>query len=227
MNKYNIIFNKISTVSEITSRDFFTELIKNEYIDINGWGFSCVNLINSSIVSAILLKKTIAYYKVWNEKTGDMERQSYNMIKEIRFYIDFKKSLLAVEGNVANMNYVKQIIRKLFWKTFIYDTLSITVSDFLFHFYNDKLLKNIEELTFTDFHYKNYFLGKYTARLITPLIDINMLADYKLSLVKIKAILTFEDDEIIFTATNHKNIIISCGENTLYNFFNYLTTKLY
>ena len=78
-----------------------------------------------------------------------------------------------------------------------------------------------------DFHYNNYFLGKYTARLMEPLIDINVLAEYKLSLAKIKATLRFEDEDIIFTATNHKNIMISCSENTKYDFFKYLTTKLF
>ena len=146
MDKYSIVLNRISISSHITIKDFFTELIKREYDRESVWGFSNVNLIDS-LVSAILLKKVTAYYRVWNDKTGEMERQSYNMIKEIKFCVDFKKSYFMVEGGVSNMNIVKQSFRNMFWNSFIYSSIDKTPYDYLLLFQKDKLLVDIDELT--------------------------------------------------------------------------------
>ena len=43
-----------------------------------------------------------------------MEKQSYELVKEIRFYLDFEKHYLAVEGNIADMNKVKGAFRNYF-----------------------------------------------------------------------------------------------------------------
>lgn len=226
MDKYSIVLNRISISSHVTIKDFFTELIKREYDKESVWGFSNVNLIDS-LVSAILLKKVTAYYRVWNDKTEEMEQQSYNMIKEIKFCVDFKKSYFMVEGGVSNMNIVKQSFRNMFWNSFIYSSIDKTPYDYLLLFQKDKLLVDIDELTINDFRFKEIFLGRYIARLTMPILDIEFLSNYKSSISKSKMILKYMDENIIFTVSKTNNLTIACSENVKFSFLEYLMSKLY
>ena len=103
MEKFNLFFCKFDITRNLEVKDFFSELVKHKYSEEKGWGFADVDL-SSSMVSATLLKSITAYYRIWNADIGEMERQYYNMVKEIRLHVDFERNLMAIEGSRADMN---------------------------------------------------------------------------------------------------------------------------
>lgn len=227
MDKFNLVFNKITVNNnELNSKEFFAKLISIPYSNKDGMGFTDVDLVDS-LVSATFLKSITAFYRIWNAETGEMEKQSYELVKEIRFYLDFEKHYLAVEGNIADMNKVKGAFRNYFWKNFTYDTLSLSPYNYLEILQSDQYLNCINEITISDFSYSNILLGKYVAKIVDPTTDVDDLSEYKNNIVKVKTHLNFEDEVISFSAGSNNLLNVECSEEVKYLFFKYLTSKLY
>lgn len=226
MDKFNLVFNKFAIDKKIDSKSFYADLVRKEYSELDGWGFSDVDIVDD-IVSATLLRSITAYYRSWNTETNEMERQSYRMIKEIRFFVDFEKKYLSVEGNNADMNRVKQAFRSQFWNMFTYEPLTLTPFNYLQIFEKDKILTKIEEVIINDFACGNMLLGRYVAKLISISAGVKDLEEYKETLIRIKALLSYHDDCLNITVSKNSSLCISCSDNTKYSFFKYLTSKLY
>lgn len=227
MDKFNLVFNKITVNNnELNSKEFFAKLISIPYSNKDGMGFTDVDLVDS-LVSATFLKSITAFYRIWNAETGEMEKQSYELVKEIRFYLDFEKHYLAVEGNIADMNKVKGAFRNYFWKNFTYDTLSLSPYNYLEILQSDQYLNCINEITISDFSYSNILLGKYVAKIVDPTTDVDDLSEYKYNIVKVKTRLNFENETIAFSASSNNLLNLACSDKVKYLFFKYLTSKLY
>lgn len=227
MDRFNIVFNKITVNDDgLDSKIFFSKLISISYSDNDGMGFTDVDMVDS-LVSATFLKSITAFYRIWNAETGEMEKQSYELVKEIRFYVDFEKHCLAVEGNIADMNKLKGAFRNYFWKSFTYDSLSLSPYNYLEIFQNDHYLYSIDEITITDFPYSNILLGKYVAKIVNPTTDVDDISEYKYNIVKVKTRLNFENETIAFSASSNNLLNLACSDKVKYLFFKYLTSKLY
>ena len=226
MEKVNLFFCKFEIIGDLESKNFFSELVLHKYSEKKGWGFADVDL-SGSLVSATLLKSITAYYRIWNAEIGEMERQYYNMVKEIRLYADFNRNLIAIEGSRADMNKLKQVLRELFWKSFLYEDLMITPFGLLEQTAKDHYLKTLKEITVSDFIYKNLFLGKYTARPTESYVSIEEVRPYQDNLAKIKLMLFVEDNYVTITFGKTGTLSIECNEDVKYTILRYLTTNLY
>lgn len=226
MDKFNLTFSKFTIDKSFDSKSFYADLIRKEYSEIDGWGFSDVDVVDD-IVSATLLKSITAYYRSWNTETNEMERQSYRMVKEIRFFVDFEKNYLSVEGSNADMNKVKQAFRSQFWNMFTYEPLKLIPFNYLHIFEKDKILTKIEEVTINDFACGNMLLGRYVARLTSISAGPIELEEYKETLIRIKALLSYHKEWVNITVSKNSSLSISCSDNIKYSFFKYLTSKLY
>ena len=54
-----------------------------------------------------------------------------------------------------------------------------------------------------------------------------MLEEYKANLIRIKAILTYHDEQVSLIVSKNNSLCIYCNDNTKYSFLKYLTSKLY
>lgn len=84
MGKFNLVFNKYAVDKGKDSKYFYADLVRKKYSELDGCGFSDVDIVDD-MVSATLLRSITAYYRSWNTELNEMQRQSYSMIKEIRF----------------------------------------------------------------------------------------------------------------------------------------------
>lgn len=226
MEKYNLVFSKFTLDKRINIKSFYADLIRKEYSELDGWGFSDVDVVDD-VISATLLKSVTAYYRSWNTETNEMERQSYSMVKEIRFFVDFEKNYLTVEGCNADMNKVKQAFRSQFWNMFTYEPLNLAPFNYLQIFEKDKILTKIEEVTINDFVCGNMLLGRYVAKFLSISTCAKVLEEYKVNLIRIKAFLTYHNEQVNITVTKNSSLTICCNDNTKYSFYKYLTSKLY
>lgn len=226
MDNFNLVFCKFTIDRSIDSKSFYTDLIGKEYSELDGWGFSDVDVVDD-VVSATLLKSITAYYRSWNTQTNEMERQSYSMVKEIRFFVDFEKKYLSVEGNNADMNKVKQAFRSQFWNMFTYEPLKLIPFNYLQIFEKDKILTKIEDVTINDFACGSLLLGRYVAKFLSVSACSKELEEYKTNLIRIKAILNYQDEQMSLVVSKNNTLCICCNDNIKYSFFKYLTSKLY
>lgn len=226
MEKINITFNKFTCQSSITPLTLYKELIKNPYKSDCGWGFSEVSLLGESI-SAKLLKEVSASYRVWNADTNSMDKVSYNRIKEIPLLIDFTNNFIIVEGGVTCMNIIKQVLRTIYWNSFVYFSPNITPCDYIAAFHDDKYLESIIELTLDNYKSNNYFLGKYIAKVTVPDFDITLLNEYRDLIGKVKLSLLFENEDVILTVSKTNSMVLSCSDNIKYRFLEYITKITY
>lgn len=226
MDKINLVFCKFTIDKSIDSKSFYADLIRKEYSEIDGWGFSDVDIVDD-VVSATLLKSITAYYRSWNTETSEMERQSYSMVKEIRFFVDFEKNYLSVEGSNADMNKIKQAFRSQFWNMFTYEPLTLKPFNYLQIFEKDKILTKIEEVTINDFACGSLLFGRYVAKILSISACSKELEEYKANLIRIKAILTYHDEQVSLIVSKNNSLCIYCNDNTKYSFLKYLTSKLY
>lgn len=226
MEKFNFNFNKFEIIRILNMKEFFSELINHKYSETSGWGFADVDL-SGSLVSATLLKSVTAYYRIWNAEIGEMERQYYNMVKEIRLYVDFERNLIGIEGSRADMNKLKQVLRELYWKTFLYEDLTITPFGMLELTADNHYLNSIKEVTISDFNYNNLFLGKYYARPAGSQVSIDEVRPYQDNLAKIKLVLSFDDCFVTMTISKTGTLAVECDEDVKYSMLRFLTTNLY
>jgi len=226
MEKFNLSFNKFEIQGKLDKNIICSELRKRKYSETEGWGFSDVDCVDS-LVTAKLLKSVTAYYRIWNASTAEMERQYYNMVKEIRMYLDFDRMLIAVEGNTADMNKLKQVFRSVFWRGFVYEPLKISPFGVLEIADNDQKLSCIDELTISDFNFNNIFLGKYVAKPANGQILLKDVIPYKENLAKVKIKIVVDEYHLKIAAGKSGTITVECDEDVKYSFFKYLTSKLY
>lgn len=212
MTKYNLSVNHIFTTNSKESRDFFLKLLECKYSDDKGYGFTSISL-RDSMVTGILLKTIKKYYHYWNSETSSLEREYYNVIKEIGFYIDLENSIFIVEGGIRDMNILKQVLRQDFYNEFTYSSFQFSPYVVLNQLTDINDLVRIEEISLVDFKAENIFLGKYTAKLTNPYISLSSLKIYENNISKIKICLKSQNDEF-YLSIMHNNSFILDGTET-------------
>ena len=145
------------------------------------------------------------------------------MIKQVPFYIDFSKQILAVEGTTSNFNSIKKILRNLYYAEFTYYQISFTPLEIIQLFSEDKILIEIEQVTINDFKYENMFLGTYTAKMIRP--DIDILMHFSPNITKIKSIIEIDGFKISFVISKNNSATIVCSEDIKIALLEYLSNK--
>ena len=154
-----------------------------------------------------------------------MVKESYEMIKQIPFYIDFSKKVLAVEGTVANFNSIKKVLRNLYYAEFTYYPIAFTPLEFIQFFSEDNILVDIEQVTINDFKYANLFLGNYTAKMIQTSPDIEVLKEFSSNISKIKSVIEIDGFKISFIISKNSNATIVCSEDIKIALLEYLSNK--
>ena len=220
--KFSLNFNKFKTASNLNAKSFYAAIASKNYDEKIKQGFTDATLIGS-VVSATFLEKINAYYSIWDENTGSMRKESYEMIKQVPFYIDFSKQILAVEGTTSNFNSIKKILRNLYYAEFTYYQISFTPLEIIQLFSEDKILIEIEQVTINDFKYENMFLGTYTAKMIRP--DIDILMHFSPNITKIKSIIEIDGFKISFVISKNNSATIVCSADIKIALLEYLSNK--
>lgn len=226
MDKLNITFNLFKVIDGRTKYEIYADLIKRIYSDELGFGFTDVYL-DETLLSALLVKKVPTYYKTWNEAQQMMEKKTLLIMKEIKFFIDFKSHHLYVEGGVSSLNYLKQALRNACWKTFVYEDLTIKPFNLLNSFVEDNIMCALNEISISDFKFENVLIGKYTAKLIDSQIPFGLIQQHSDTISKFKASVQIENSEAEITIKNRNSMVISCSEEDKYTILDYISSKIY
>ncbi|MCS3255987.1 hypothetical protein NXV10_01910 [Bacteroides thetaiotaomicron] len=158
VEKMNIVFNHFNSRNNKDSEYYFTKLLSFPYKEDEGWGFSNVEQ-NDNFLEVTLLKRLPTYFSSWNDGLNIMEKKTIQIVKEVKFYLDFGRGLLSCEGGITNLNYVKQALRLSFWKEFVYEDLKMLPYDYLIFLMQDEYLSEIKEITINDFNYNDIVIG--------------------------------------------------------------------
>ncbi len=220
--KFSLNFNKFKTASNLDAKSFYTAIASKDYDEKTKQGFTDATLLGS-VVSATYLEKINAYYSIWDANTGSMRKESYDMIKQVPFYIDFTNQILAVEGTISNFNSIKRVLRNLYFAEFTYYQISFTPLEIIQFFSDDKILVEIEQVTIIDFKYENMFLGTYTAKIIRP--DIDILKHFSSNITKIKSVIAIDGFKISFVISKNSSATIVCSEDIKIALLEYLSNK--
>lgn len=97
MEKLTVTFNLFRTIDGKTDNDIYKDIAGHFYSDEMGFGFTDVYM-NDMLLSALLVKRVPTYYTTWNEEQKVMEKKTLLIMKEIKFFMDFKSNHLYVEG---------------------------------------------------------------------------------------------------------------------------------
>lgn len=220
--KFSLNFNKFKTASNLDSKSFYASIASKGYDEQTKQGFTDTTLLGS-VVSATFLEKINAFYSVWDAETASMVKEPYEMIKQIPFYIDFSKQVLAVEGTISNFNSIKRVLRNLYYAEFTYYPITFTPLEFIQFFSTDKILVEVEQVTINDFKYTDLFLGSYTAKMILP--DIDVLKDFSSNISKIKSVIEIDGFKISFIISKNNSATIACTEDVKIALLEYLSNK--
>lgn len=226
MEKLNVTFNLFRTIDGKTDNDIYKDIAGHFYSDEMGFGFTDVYM-DDMLLSALLVKRVPTYYTTWNEEQKVMEKKTLLIMKEIKFFMDFKSNHLYVEGGVSSMNYLKQALRNVCWKTFVYEDLKIKPFKLLSTFISDEKLSTLNEISMSDFQFEKVLIGKYTAKLIDAQIPFDLIQEYSENMSKFKACIQVEDAEAQVTIKSKNSMVISCEEEDKYTIFEYLSSKIY
>ena len=127
----------------------------------------------------------------------------------------------------SSMNYLKQALRNVCWKTFVYEDLKIKPFKLLSTFISDEKLSTLNEISMSDFQFEKVLIGKYTAKLIDAQIPFDLIQEYSENMSKFKACIQVEDAEAQVTIKSKNSMVISCEEEDKYTIFDYLSSKIY
>lgn len=223
MDKYTITIDKIESTKDIEPNVLFLKMSEKEYNAQSGWGFSALTLYKN-LISGNILKKTAKKYFTWDEDSNSLVSKTYNIIKEFRFFVDLKKSFMAVEGGLKDLNLLKQALRQIYWSGFTYPSFSNKIGAYLSKFHEDKILYEIEELTITDFKIKNLFMGVFTARIIEDNVGIPQIDDYLDTISKFKVSLNINEHFVKLSASRSNSFVVVCEDSCRMDVLDYLTS---
>lgn len=226
MDKLNITFNLFHVVDNKTKNDIYEKLASLPYSDDLGYGFTDV-FIDEALISALLVKKIPTYYKTWNEELRTMEKKTLLIMKEIKFFMDFKSNCLYVEGGTDSMNYLKQALRNTCWKTFVYEDLKINPFNLLKSFIDDDIIDTLNEISITDFQFDNVLIGKYTAKFIYSQIPMDLIQEHAETISKFKVSIQIDDTNAEIAIRNRNSMVVICDEEDKYLIFDYISSKIY
>lgn len=221
MGKYNIVINRLQVDSKRGVDSFAKELLGHTYSEEEGWGYNDV-VRNDGIIYATLQKRMPVYYSVWNEESQQLERQLIQVIREIPFEMDFDKGFLVAEGTNTQLNLVKQSFRQMFWGELIYDTLSVVPYDYVSLFSRDQILNSIREITINDFQYEGILLGRYIARMTSPVNVEEKLAVHAKNIIRARLMFSLGGEQCELTVNNHNVMSVTCADNVKSEFVEYL-----
>ncbi|MCM1140071.1 MAG: hypothetical protein NC453_16005 [Muribaculum sp.] len=223
MDKYTVTIDKIEAIKDIGSNALFIKMSEKEYSTQSGWGFSTLTLYND-LISGCILKKTAKKYFTWDEASNSLISKTYDIIKEFRFFVDLKRSFMAVEGGLKDLNLLKQALRQICWSEFMYPSFSNKIGDYLSKFHNDGTLYEIEELTLSDFKIKNLFMGVYTARIIGENVGITQISEYLDAITKFKVSLNIKEHFVKLSASKCNSFVVVCEDSCRMDVLEYLTS---
>lgn len=225
-NRLDLTSCKLYVSQNKDSKYYFENLRSVSYKEEEGWGFDDVEK-KENVISAIYIHKVHSYYYIWDENLQTKDKRFVEIIKEIRFIIDFDKHLLIVEGKVQDMNAVKQGIRKVFWNHFVYDDLVMNPFDFFHLFVSENMLEDILEVTINDFEYQKQMVGRYIVKRIKLDDTKAFLERTRQTIEKIKFSLSFRGKEMEVVVKMKGRLCCQSKVADLHDFMLFVKDKIY
>lgn len=225
MGKYQIVINRLKTNSNKETAYYASEMMAYPFSEEDGWGYTDVLRVGDTI-SATLQKRISASYSVWNEELQQVERQSFLVVTEVRFEMDFLHGLLVAEGTNTQLNRVKQSFRQVFWNEFVYEEISLMPVDYIKILSDSRMLSIIVEITIKDFQYDGCLIGRYTAK---PTNQHNILAkvgeDAK-NIIRVKVKVNVNGEEYLLIVGNNNVLTLDFSDDAKDVFVNYLKANI-
>lgn len=202
-------------------RSFAGEMLSHPYSDEEGWGFNDV-VRKDDIVYATLQKRTPVYYSVWNEELQQLERQLIQVMREIAFEMDFGRGFLVAEGTNTQLNLIKQCFRQSFWGELVYEAMDFVPYDYISLFSNDGILSSVKEITINDFHYEGILLGRYIARMTSPINIDEKLSEYAKNIIRARIEFSMNGEHCELTVNNRNVLSVVCSDSAKTSLIDYL-----
>lgn len=221
MGKFNIVINRLQVASKRSVESFATEILSHSYTDDEGWGYNDV-VRKDNVIYATLQKRIPVYYSVWNEDQQQLERQLIHVVREIPFEIDFAKGFLVAEGTNTQLNILKQCFRQSFWGEMVYESLDFIPYDYVSMFSKDGILSSIKEITINDFQYEGILLGRYIARMTSPVNIEEKLSEHSKNIIRAKIVFIMEGEQCELSVNNHNVMSVICSDSAKSVFIDYL-----
>lgn len=221
MGNFNITVNRLQVTSKRDVESFALELLAHSYSEEEGWGYNDV-VRKDNVIYAVLQKRTPVYYSVWNEEQQQLERQLIQVIREVPFELDFAKGFLVAEGTNTQLNLVKQCFRQSFWGELVYDSLDFIPYDYVSLFSKDGILSSIKEITINDFQYEGILLGRYIARMTSPVNIEEKLAEHSKNIIRARMSFIMGGEQCELSVNNHNVMSVLCSESSKAEFVDYL-----
>lgn len=225
MGKYQIVFNKFKAISKKDTVNYAAEMMAHPYSEAEGWGYSDILRVDDTI-SATLQKRVATYYSVWNEESQQVERQSFQIVSEVRFEMDFAHELLIAEGSNTQLNRVKQSFRQAFWNAFTYEDVNLMPVDYIRILTDSRMLSAIGEITINDFQYEGCLIGRYTAKPTSQHDILTKIGDNAKNIIRAKLKVNVNGEDSILTVTNKNVMALDFSEEAKEVFINYLKANI-
>lgn len=224
MEKFKLTYDRVFSKTHFSSHDLYIRFLDKEYDENCGWGFSALSL-NGTLISGSYLQKIKRYYQVWNAENECLDKMSYLIVKEIKFFLDIEKSYIIVQGGIGDMNSLKTAFRQFLWGEFTYEAITLDVFSFLLGLLNDKMLVGIEEVCFSDVVIQDRFVGKYIATPTALTNDIDSLKLIKGILEKTKVRISIENYIYGVSISSNNTYMLNGTDDCVIAFINYLISK--
>ena len=217
--RINIIFSHFDYPKTLSVNDVVNVFKTLPYNEDIGFGYTDVE-INSGIVYATLIKRSITTLLEYDLKNKDFIKKEIPVFEEISFGMDFEKLFLYTYGLTSNHNKIKSALRNTFEVPFTYTSVD-TSNEF-----RNVLNYKIEEIVIQRFTYNDGATGKYTAKITKQSIGEKLLNEYLSDIVKV-SISIFEQDEFQLVISTNASISIKCNENDFYSILENIKNKIY
>ena len=225
MGKFQIVINKFKPLSDKSTDYYVSEMKNHPYSDETGWGYTDVMCVGDT-VKATLQKRVSTSYSIWNEVLQRVERQSFQIVVDVYFELDFQHHLFIAEGTNTQLNRVKQSFRQLFWNGFVYEEIFMLPADYLSLFSQAGMLVNVGELTINDFQYDGCLIGRYVAKPVSQSDVMNRLSEYDKKVIRVKMLINLKGEEGILTVTNKGVLSLDASEDAEATLLDYLKLNI-
>lgn len=225
MGKYQIVINRIRANFKKETSYYASEMMVHPFSEEEGWGYTDVLRIGDSI-SATLQKRISASYSVWNEELQQVEKQSFQVVTEVRFEMDFQHGLLVAEGTNTQLNRVKQSFRQLFWNEFVYEEISLMPVDYIKILSDSKMLASIAEITISDFQYEGCLIGRYTAKPTSQHDILSKVGENAKNIIRSKLKVSVNGEDYFLTVSNKNVLTLDFSDDAKDVFVSYLKANI-
>lgn len=225
MGKFQIVINKLKVNSKKGTAFYASEMMAHPYSEEEGWGYTDVLRVDNS-VSAILQKRVLASYSIWNEELRQVEKQNFQVVTEVRFEMDFQHGLLFAEGSNTQLNRVKQSFRQIFWNEFVYEDISLMPADYIKVLSASRMLASISEITIKDFKYEGCLIGRYAAKPTSQLDIMEKVGENAKNIIRAKLKVSIKEAEYLLTVSNRNVLTLDSSDDAKEEFVSYLKSNI-